>query len=170
MLFCDLVGSTALSEQLDPEDFGSVIRVYLEHCAAAITRCGGHVASYTGDGVLAYFGYPQAREDAAERAVRAGLAIVEATDDLKPDPDLALQLRAGIATGLVVNDQVGGSAQGQVTVGKPLNLAARLRRSQNPGRWSSPTARGASSASCSPLKTWAASRSEASPRRCRLGG
>ena len=78
VLFCDLVGSTALAEQLDPEDLGSVIRAYQELCAAAIARCGGHVASYMGDGVLAYFGYPQAHEDAAERAVRAGLAIVEA--------------------------------------------------------------------------------------------
>jgi predicted ATPase/class 3 adenylate cyclase/DNA-binding winged helix-turn-helix (wHTH) protein len=133
LLFCDLIGSAALSEQMDPEDFGSVIRIYLEHCAAAITRCGGHVANYIGDGVLAYFGYPYAREDAAERAVRAGLAVVQATSDLKPDPDLALQLRAGIATGLVVNDQVGGSAQGQVMVGKPLNLATRLAAIAEPG-------------------------------------
>ena len=86
-----------------------------------------------GDGVLAYFGYPHAREDAAERAVRAGLAIVEAAAELKTGPDLALQLRVGIATGLVVNDQIGEGAQGQVTVGKPLNLAARLQAIAEPG-------------------------------------
>jgi class 3 adenylate cyclase/predicted ATPase len=126
VLFCDLVGSAALSEQMDPEDLSSVIRIYLEHCSAIVGNCGGHVASYTRDGVLAYFGYPYAREDAAERAVRAALTIVETTSQLKPDPDVAVQLRAGIATGLVVDDQVSGSAKGQLTVGKPLNLATRL--------------------------------------------
>ena len=104
MLCCDLVGSTALAEQLDPEDLGEVLRAYQDCCTAQIARLGGHVAKYLGDGVLAYFGYPQAREDAAERAVRAGLAIVEAADELQPGPDLTLQVRVGIATGLVVSD------------------------------------------------------------------
>ena len=87
VLFGDLVGSTALAERLDPEDVGEVLRAYQECCTAAIVRLGGHVARYLGDGVLAYFGYPRAQEDAAERAVRAGLAIVEATDRLpRPGP------------------------------------------------------------------------------------
>src|SRR5918998_6003149 len=81
VLFCDLVGSTALAEQLDPEDLGGVMRGYWDRCAAAIARCGGHVARYVGDGGLALFGYPHAREDAAERSVRAGLAIIEAVGD-----------------------------------------------------------------------------------------
>jgi class 3 adenylate cyclase/DNA-binding winged helix-turn-helix (wHTH) protein len=133
VLVCDLVGSTTLCEQLDPEDFSSIICVFLEKCAAVITRCHGHVARYMGDGVLAYFGYPQAREDAAERSVRAGLAIVEEIGKLKPGSDLTLQVRVSIATGLVVNDQIGETAQGQVAVGKPLNLAARLQVIAEPG-------------------------------------
>ena len=133
VLVCDLVGSTALCEQLDPEDFSSVIHAFLEHCADVVTRCGGHVANYTGDGVLAYFGYPHAREDAAERSVRAGLAIVEEIGKLKPGSDLTLQVRVGIATGLVVNDQIGETAQEQVALGQPLNLAARLQAIAEPG-------------------------------------
>jgi predicted ATPase len=91
------------------------------------------VASYAGDGVLAFFGYPKAREDAAERSVRAGLAIIEATDGLKSGPGPALKARVGIATGLVVNDQAGGGAQEQVAVGKPLNVAAELQAIAEPG-------------------------------------
>ena len=133
MLFCDLVGSTALAERLDPEDLGEVIRAYQDRCAAAVVRFGGHVAKYLGDGVLAYFGYPQAHEDAAERAVRAGLAIVEATDDL--------EARAGAhAAGAGRHRHrpggerlVGEGAQGELTVGKPLNLAARLQAIAEPG-------------------------------------
>ena len=128
-----MVGSTALAEQLDPEDLGGVIRGYRERCATAIARLGGHVASYSGDGVLAFFGYPQAREDAAERAVRAGLAIAEVADDPEPGQGPTLQVRVGIATGLVVNDQVGQGAQGSGAVGKPLNLAARLQAIADPG-------------------------------------
>jgi predicted ATPase/class 3 adenylate cyclase/DNA-binding winged helix-turn-helix (wHTH) protein len=133
VLFCDLVGSTALSEQLDPEDFGGVVHVYRELCAGEIARHGGYVASCMSEGVLAYFGYPHAREDAAEQAVRASLAIVEAASSLKSDRDLTLQVRAGIDTGLVVNHQVDESAQSQVTVGKPLNLATRLPAIAEPG-------------------------------------
>jgi class 3 adenylate cyclase len=118
---------------MDPEDFSSVILAYLRRSSATIERYGGHVVNYIEDGVLVYFGYPYAREDAAERAVRAGLAIVEATGGLKHDLEIVLQLRAGIATGLVVNDQVGGSTQGQVAVGKPLNLAIRLAAIAEPG-------------------------------------
>ena len=78
MLFCDLVGSTELSARLDPEDMGAVIRAYQDACTEVVERWGGHVAKYMGDGVLAYFGWPQAHEDDAERAVRAGLAIIAA--------------------------------------------------------------------------------------------
>jgi len=133
ILSCDLVGSTALTEQLDPEDLGSVIRVYRERCAAAIARCGGHVASYVDDEVLAFFSYPHAREDAAERVVRVGLAIVEATDNSKPGPSLTLQVRVGIATGRMVNNQTSRSAQEEAAVGKPLNLATRLQAIAEPG-------------------------------------
>jgi class 3 adenylate cyclase/predicted ATPase len=133
VLYCDLVGSTGLSEQLDPEEFGNVVSGHQRLCAAAITRCGGHVASCLGDGVVvAYFGYPCAREDAAERAVRAGLVIVEAISDLKPGAGFALQVRIAITTGLVVTEEIQG-AQGQVAIGKPLNLAARLQASVEPG-------------------------------------
>ena len=77
MLFCDLVGSTELAARLDPEDMGRVIRAYQECCAEVVERWGGHVAKYMGDGVLAYFGWPQAHEDEAERAVRAGLELAD---------------------------------------------------------------------------------------------
>lgn len=133
VLFCDLVGSTALAERLDPEDFSSTIRAYQRRCAAAVTRRGGHVANYLGDGVLAYFGYPHAQEDAAERAVRAGLAIIEESEDLKPDPDRMLQVRVGIATGLVVGEPTCKDTLGSVALGKPLNLAARLQAAAEPG-------------------------------------
>lgn len=133
VLFCGLVGSTALAEQLDPEDLGGVMRGYRERCAAAIARCGGHVASYAGDGVLAFFGYPHAREDAPERAVHAGLAIAETAEDPRPDAGSALQVRVGIATGLVVDAQAGEGARETVAVGKPLNLAARLQEIAAPG-------------------------------------
>jgi class 3 adenylate cyclase len=91
------------------------------------------VASYAGDGVLAFFGYPHAREDASERAVHAGLAIVEAADDSKPEVGVALQMRVGIATGLVVDAQASGGAKETVAVGKPLNLAVRLQEIAAPG-------------------------------------
>ena len=133
VLFSDLVGSTRLSEWLDPEDFSEVIRVYQERCAAAVVGFGGYVAKYMGDGILAYFGYPLAYEDAAERSVRAGLAIVGAVAALEPRPDLTLQVRVGIATGLVVSDPAAGGARGEVAVGKPLNLAARLQAIAEPG-------------------------------------
>ena len=135
VMFCDLVGSTALSVQLDPEDVRSVIGSYQRRCTEVITKSGGFVAKYMGDGVLAYFGYPQAHEDDAERAVRAGLELVEAM----PKPDghgrRALQVRVGIATGLVVvGDLLGeGAAQEQAVVGETPNLAARLQALADPG-------------------------------------
>src|SRR4051812_46506304 len=102
VMFCDLVGSTPLASQLDPEDLRQVIGVYHRVVAATVARCGGFVAKYMGDGVLVYFGYPQAREDDAERAVIAGLDLVAAVAGLTPHSDIKLACRIGIATGLVV--------------------------------------------------------------------
>jgi hypothetical protein len=102
IMFCDLVGSTALSARLDPEDMREIIGSYHHCCAEQITKAGGFVAKYMGDGVLAYFGYPQAHEDDAERAVRAGLELIEAVPTLRAGYDATLQVRVGIATGLVV--------------------------------------------------------------------
>jgi hypothetical protein len=100
VMFVDLVGSTALSHQLDPEDVRDVIRAYQNTVAGEITRFEGHVAKYMGDGILAYFGYPKAHEDEAERAVRAGLALVEAVQELSTKEGASLAARVGIATGL----------------------------------------------------------------------
>src|SRR5208283_4184544 len=102
VMFCDLVGSTALSARLDPEDMREVIRAYQDACSGAISRYDGFVAKYMGDGVLAYFGYPQAHEHDAERAVQAGLALVEAVPQLKTVAGIPLEVRVGIATGIVV--------------------------------------------------------------------
>ena len=129
VLFCDLVGSTALAVKLDPEDLRDVIRRFQGSCAAVVTQMGGHVARFMGDGLLVYFGYPQAHEDDAERAVRAGLDLVAKVGQLLlPTGDL-LQVRVGIATGLVVvGDTVGEElAQEQMVVGETPNLAARLQ-------------------------------------------
>src|SRR5262245_49308774 len=125
VLSCDFAGTRG-EQPDDPEELGSMMRSYRERCTAAITVCGGHVASHTSDGVLAFFGYPEAREDAAERAVRAGLAMIEATDGLSRD-GAERQVRVGIATGLVVNDHASEGAQPQFAVGKPLNLATQLQ-------------------------------------------
>jgi class 3 adenylate cyclase len=126
-MFSDLVGSTALSARMDPEDLRDVISAYQKCVAETVQRFGGFVAKYMGDGVLVYFGYPQAHEDDAERAVRAGLALIEAVSRLRGvEP---LQVRIGIATGLVVvGDLIGsGYAQEQAVVGETPNLAARLQ-------------------------------------------
>jgi class 3 adenylate cyclase len=134
VLFCDLVGSTELSGRLDPEDLSEVMRAYQGCCAEVIGRFSGYVAKYLGDGVLAYFGYPQAHEDDAERAVRAGLGLVAAVTQLRPGRDLALQVRVGIATGLVVvGEKIGtGAAQEETVVGETPNLAARLQAEAGP--------------------------------------
>ncbi len=128
VMFCDLVGSTALSARLDPEDLRSVIGAYHRCSSAVIERAGGFVAKYMGDGVLAYFGYPRAGEHDAERAVSAGLALVEAVAGLDTFAAAPLQVRVGIATGLVVvGDLIGqGASQEQAVVGETPNLAARL--------------------------------------------
>ncbi|GMQ75315.1 MAG: adenylate/guanylate cyclase domain-containing protein [Gammaproteobacteria bacterium] len=135
VMFCDLVGSTELSRRLDPEDLRQVNLDYQDACKAAIDAFDGFVARYMGDGVLAYFGYPQAHEDDAERAVRAGLGVVDAVSALKPQPDLRLQVRVGIATGLVVaGDLIGeGASSERAVVGETPNLAARLQGLAPPG-------------------------------------
>ena len=127
VMFSDLVGSTALSARMDPEDLREVISAYQKCVAETVQRFGGFVAKYMGDGVLVYFGYPQAHEDDAERAVRAGLELIRAVGGLKSSAPL--QTRVGIATGLVVvGDLIGsGAAQEQAVVGETPNLAARLQ-------------------------------------------
>jgi class 3 adenylate cyclase/predicted ATPase len=136
VLFCDLVGSTELSAKLDPEDLGQVIRAYHGACTEVVERWGGHVAKYMGDGVLAYFGWPQAHEDEAERAVRAGLAITATVPQLEMPATDPLAARVGIATGLVmVGELIGaGAAKEQTVVGETPNLAARLQTLAEPGR------------------------------------
>ena len=127
VMFSDLVGSTALSARMDPEDLREVISAYQKCVAETIGRFGGFVAKYMGDGVLIYFGYPQAHEDDAERAVRAGLELVTSVGALKTHAPL--QTRVGIATGLVVvGDLIGsGASQEQAIVGETPNLASRLQ-------------------------------------------
>ena len=134
VMFSDLVGSTALSAHMDPEDLREVISAYQKCVAETVGRFGGFVAKYMGDGVLIYFGYPQAHEDDAERAVRAGLELVAAVSSLKTHA--ALQTRVGIATGLVVvGDLIGsGASQEQAIVGETPNLAARLQGVAEPNR------------------------------------
>ncbi len=127
VMFSDLVGSTALSARMDPEDLRELISAYQKCVSDTVQRFGGFVAKYMGDGVLVYFGYPQAHEDDAERAVRAGLELIEKVGGLKMSAPL--QTRVGIATGLVVvGDLVGtGEAQERGIVGETPNLAARLQ-------------------------------------------
>jgi class 3 adenylate cyclase len=134
IMFCDLVGSTALSTRLDPEDLREIIADYHRHCAEVIVKQGGFVARYMGDGVLAYFGCPQAHEDDAERAVRAGLTLVGATTKLSTGSGTALQMRVGIATGLVVvGDLAGDDPLGEYeVVGETPNLASRLQAAAEP--------------------------------------
>jgi class 3 adenylate cyclase len=126
-MFSNLVGSTALSARMDPEDLREVISAYQKCVAEAVLRFGGFVAKYLGDGVLVYFGYPEAHEDDAERAVRAGLEVIASVIALKTA--VSLQTRVGIATGLVVvGDLIGsGDAQERGIVGETPNLAARLQ-------------------------------------------
>jgi class 3 adenylate cyclase len=134
VIFCDLVGSTAMSASLDPEDARGVIGTYHSCCATVITSNGGFVAKYMGDGMLAYFGYPQAHEHDAERAVKAGLAIVDAVTKLDTAAAEPLHVRVGIATGIVVVGGLLGSGEAQERgiVGDTPNLAARLQRIAQP--------------------------------------
>ena len=136
VMFVDLVGSTALSTRLDPEEMGDLIRNYQNTVAGEITRFEGHIAKFLGDGVLAYFGWPRAHEDEAERAARAGLSLTAAVAALAAPGDGALAARVGIATGLVVVGHLVGEeeARERAVVGETPNLAARLQEVAEPGR------------------------------------
>ena len=129
VMFTDMVGSTALSAKLDPELLGGVIRRYQDAVAGAIGRYGGFVAKFMGDGVLAYFGFPSAFEDAAERAVRAAIGILSEVGAIDMPDGTRVQTRIGIATGLVVVGEIIGTgmAQERTIVGETPNLAARLQ-------------------------------------------
>ncbi len=135
VMFCDLVGSTALSSQLDPEDLRDVIRTYQACVTATLKKFGGFIARYVGDGVLTYFGWPEAGETDAERAVRAGLALVDAVSKATLNGEL-FQIRIGIATGLVViGEPIGsGSSRQQTAIGETPNLAARLQSLAEPNQ------------------------------------
>jgi class 3 adenylate cyclase/tetratricopeptide (TPR) repeat protein/DNA polymerase III delta prime subunit len=134
VMFCDLVGSTQLSQQMDPEDYRDVIRAYRSAVARVVARYEGSIAQYLGDGVLVYFGYPIAHEHDAERAIRAGLDIVAAMGDLESGGEAPLHVRVGIATGLVVTGDVvaEGGAEERTAVGETPNLAARLQEAAEP--------------------------------------
>lgn len=138
VMFCDLVGSTALSEQLDPEDLREVMLAYRDVCAKVINRFEGYIAQFLGDGLLVYFGYPVAHEDDAHRAVRAGLGIVEAIKNLNPalekERDVKLAVRLGIHTGLVVAGDMstGDQLQPKAVVGETPNVAARVQSLAEP--------------------------------------
>jgi class 3 adenylate cyclase len=135
VMFCDLVGSSALSARLDPEDLRAVIGGFHACIAEVIVRNEGVIARYMGDGVLAYFGYPQAHEDDAEQATRAGLELVDAVANLQTDIGAELQVRIGIATGMVVVGDLSGegAAREQAVIGETPNLAARLQMFAKPG-------------------------------------
>ncbi len=136
VMFCDLVGSTELSGRLDPEDLREVMRRYQETVARVVARFEGHVAKFLGDGVLAFFGWPRAYEDQTERAVRSGLAAIDAVADLKTEDGQTLEARVGIATGqVVIGDIVGEAAMEEDAVaGETPNLAARLQAVASPGQ------------------------------------
>jgi TOMM system kinase/cyclase fusion protein len=132
VLFCDLVDSTVLASQLDPEEWREVVRAYQASCAKVIARFEGHIAQYLGDGLLVYFGYPQAHEDDAQRAVRAGLGMVEAMGQrnarMSQEHGVQLDVRLGIHTGQVVVGEIGGGAKHeQLALGETPNVAARLQ-------------------------------------------
>jgi class 3 adenylate cyclase len=131
-MFCDLVDSTKLSSQLDPEEYREVVRAYQSACTEVITRFDGHIAQLLGDGLLVYFGYPQAHEDDAQRAVRAGLGMLAARGDLnsrlQQAQGLQLAIRVGIHTGLVVIGEMGGAQrQEQLALGEVPNIASRIQ-------------------------------------------
>lgn len=139
VMFCDLVDSTALSSRLDPEDLQDVIRRFLDACSQAIGRLNGYIAKYMGDGMLVYFGYPHAHENDAERAVHAGLAILDSVRTFNLDnrhPQLGIAARIGIATGQVVVGELMGQdiAKERSVFGETPNLAARLQALAKPGQ------------------------------------
>lgn len=134
LMFVDLVGSTDLSRRVDPEELREILRAYQNTVAGEIARLEGHVAKFLGDGVLAYFGWPRASEDAAERAVKAGLAVANAVGGMSAGAEHLLA-RVGLATGLVVvGDLIGeGAAKEEAVSGETPNLAARLQQVAEPG-------------------------------------
>ena len=136
VMFCDLVGSTELSRRLDPEDLREVMRRYQDTVAGVVVRFEGHVAKFLGDGVVAFFGWPRAYEDQAERAVRSGLSAIDAVADLKSEDGQTLAARVGIATGqVVIGDIVGEAAtEKDAVAGETPNLAARLQAVASPGQ------------------------------------
>ena len=127
MMFCDLVGSTALSAQLDPEELHAVIRAYQEVCAGPIRRLAGHIAQYLGDGLLVYFGYPVAHEDDAARALRVGLEMLDAIHQLNTRLPRPIQVRIGVHTGPVVITGIGSGERQELLA---LGELARPRSSQ----------------------------------------
>ena len=171
VMFCDLVGSTALSARLDPEDMRQVIRAYQDACSGVVARYDGFVAKFFGDGILAYFGFPRAHEDDAARAVHAGSGNRRSRGgDCKPARAKSSPCAIGIATGLVVaGDIVGqGSAQEQVVVGDTPNLAARLQGLAECGRRRRVGSDPAADRRPVPAaRTWAGTRSRVSPSRSR---
>src|SRR5262249_12521754 len=133
VMFCDLVGSTALSEQLDPEELREVVQRYQETCTDIIQRHEGHIAQHLGDGLLVYFGYPNAHENDAQRAVRTGLGIIEALHHLNTRLSYPLQVRIGIHTGLVVVGEIGSSERRELLpLGDTPSLSARRQALASP--------------------------------------
>jgi class 3 adenylate cyclase len=137
VMFIDIVESTSLSSQLDPEEYRGVVRAYQAFCSEVVQRYNGHVAQYLGDGLLVYFGYPQAHEDDAQRALRTGLGILAAMGDLnsrlQSEKGIQLALRLGIHTGLVVVGEIGSSRrQEQLALGETPNVAARIQARATP--------------------------------------
>ena len=134
VMFCDLVGSTALTAQLDPEDMADLIRAFQRAVAAAVARFDGHVAKWMGDAAMVYFGYPRAHEDDAERATRAGVALIDAVAELRREHGILLEVRIGIATGLVVVGELIGQGEAQLRglVGDTPDLAMRLESLAEP--------------------------------------
>src|SRR5215475_2629030 len=132
VMFCDLVDSTKLSSQLDPEDYREMVRAYQRVCSEVITRFDGPIAQLLGDGLLVYFGYPQAHEDDPQRAVRTGLGILAALGDLntrlQQEKGITLAIRLGLHTGLVVVGEMGGAGrQEQLALGEVPNIASRIQ-------------------------------------------
>ena len=140
LLFCDLVGSTALSERLDPEQWRDALQAYQKVCAEAVARYGGYLAQYLGDGVLAYFGYPQGHEDDARRSIHSGLAVIAGVQalsaQLRQDIGADLNVRVGVHTGLVVTGEMGEGPQRErlSAVGEAPNIAARIQSLAEPGQ------------------------------------
>ncbi len=137
VMFCDLVGSTQLSEQLDPEDFRQILHVYQDTCVYVVNQFEGHIAQYLGDGVLIYFGYPEAHEDDAQRAIRCGLEILselERLNELQTQfKGITLAVRIGIHTGLVVVGEMSrDKTHGRLALGNTPNIAARLQALADP--------------------------------------